>query len=148
MTRHDCLNEQDLTLHYYREQTEHADPEGHLQTCATCRDRLAALQEALARIPSQDTTLDEFAASRFAARIAEKTARRSRRWQPLTGGLLAAGTALLLTVFLWPAATPVPTPTVSSQQVANSGPPVSDTDLLENLDLLNELDTLRQLEGV
>ena len=59
MNSKDCLTEQDLTLHYYRELDE--SRRRHLAGCQRCTERLATLTAELAGLPIQDCTPDALA---------------------------------------------------------------------------------------
>ncbi|MEJ2492014.1 MAG: hypothetical protein P8Y73_07720 [Desulfuromonadales bacterium] len=151
MNSQDCLTEQDLTLHYYGEQTEHGSATEHLQRCDHCTARLAALRRDLERLPTLDTRADDHAGTRMAARVSEQIRkRRSRAWLPAVGAATAATLALMLTLIQSPqteppASVPAGSPAMATLSIEEDMPGI---DFLEDMELLQELDLLTQIEGV
>ena len=149
MNKQDCLTEKELTLHHYGELD--AERQLHLDDCAPCANRLAALTTELAALPQPDCTPDALAGSRMAARVGEQLAARSRkRWLPALSAGAVAAAAMALTFSL--------APQPDMQQVSLSTPAAAtltgleedmpDIEFLDDIELLKELDLLAQIEGV
>jgi hypothetical protein len=74
------VSEEDLILHYYGE-TDGADVERHLASCAACRTELARLQQALALVEEQDVPEPPPGFERTVwARLEPQLPRRRQRW--------------------------------------------------------------------
>lgn len=149
MKKSTCLSDQDLTLLHYGEHPVGMDLEParrHLGDCAACRTRQLHLQRSLALLPKIEPEFDPHHATRMAARVSERLARRRSPVPALATVLTAA--VVVFAVGIW---TPQPqvlhNSSISQQaEVRQETPP--DVDLLENLELLKELDTLAEIAGV
>jgi hypothetical protein len=152
MKRTDCISEQDLLLIHY------GDGDGdvyqlHLNGCAACRQRLEALRTDLARLPRLQPDIDDYAATRMAARLTEQLNSRKRHsWLPAAGAATVALAALVMTLTWLPSQLSQPQP-VNHLAAAPATDlmyeeDMPDIEFLEDLELLRDLDTLRQIEGV
>lgn len=151
MKSNNCLNDQDLILHFYGELAEDDTRKQHLASCPLCAERLCSLARELARLPSLDYEPDHFTSTRMAARVSEKTRQPDRK--PLIAAISVAATATLMIVMTF-----ILLPEHQVDQLAQAGPAVTtaieiedsmpDIDLLEDLELLQELELLTQIEGV
>ncbi|MGD0666696.1 MAG: hypothetical protein ABSB23_03985 [Bryobacteraceae bacterium] len=108
------LNEEQLVLHYYGEESGAPDAAGHLEACGACRQAYASLERLLRAaddLPAPEPA-EDFGA-RIWQRIAPRLAARRTfaaapvwRWAAAAGVLLAA---LLAGQFYYPRPRPVPT---------------------------------------
>ncbi len=151
MNNRNCLSEQDLVLHYYRELPDSGGQVRHLSGCTLCAERFATLSRDLAKLPQMTHEPDHAAGTRMAARVRERLHDRRSNWLPALGASAVAAIALVVTLALW---TPQ-SPQVQTAQLDTSSPALTsldedmpDIDFLEDLDVLRDLELLRQLEGV
>lgn len=145
-----CLNDQELTLHYYGELTENTHHSQHLSECLVCTKRLAELRKDLELLPKLDHTGHPAVATRMAARVSENLNRPRRRWIPAISTLTVSACALIATFIMWspPQDLPQTAQTTLTPAAINLDEDMPDIDFLEDMDLLLELDLLSQVEGV
>ncbi|MGK2907031.1 MAG: anti-sigma factor family protein [Desulfuromonadales bacterium] len=151
MKNTNCLNEQDLTLHYYGELPAHPEQARHLADCLLCRKRFSALGHDLATLPELHHEPDSAAGTRMAARVMEQLNRPRRNWMPALGASAIAAVALVVTFTDWsPQHQQLQTVQPATQALAtlNLNEDMPDIDFFEDLELLKELDLLSQIEGV
>ena len=148
-----CLDDQDLTLIYYRELVEPAVTV-HLEGCRICQKRLNVLSQDLSQLPEGSVDLDPTVATRMAARVVSKlnSHKRRSRWLPAVSSLSIAAAALFFMTLWTPANrdtryTTFPIATIDTELVLDERD-LPDSEFIENLDLLEHLDLMRQLEGV
>lgn len=151
MKNTDCLSEQDLTLHYYKELPPDAAELAHLSGCQDCLRRYDALHKDLGALPVLTGEADSAAGTRMAARVSERLNQRRTRWLPILGGSAAAAVALVVTLVIWPSQPNAPMqaqPVQTASHTMGLEDDMPDLDFLNDLELLKELDLLRQIEGV
>lgn len=150
MNQSTCLNEQDLTLHYYGELADCVTLQ-HLTNCPRCQQRFEAIKRDLNNLPANHGEVDAASATRMAARVAERLKkRRSRRWSTL-GATAAACAALVVTLMSQAPQTTLPTRSaqpVAATDFALTIEDMPDMEFLDTLEILEELELLQQLEGV
>lgn len=145
-----CLNDQELTLHYYNELPEDCPQGKHLSTCALCTRRFVELKNDLQLLPELDYPEHPATATRMAAHINEKLQRPRRRWAPAISTLAVSACALVATVVIWSPQQELPQTTQTSlaQAPIDLDEDMPDIEFLEDMDLLLELDLISQVEGV
>lgn len=150
MRNKDCLNEQDLILHYYDELPASSVQARHVSECSLCTERLTALSDDLSLLPKLTYEHQDVAGTRMAARVNEQLSRRLN-WLPALGATTVATLTLVITVALWTPQAVVERPIqpiTSSPTVLSLNEEMPEIDFLEDLELLQELEMLSQLEGV
>ena len=154
MKNTDCLSEQELILHYYKELHPEEIQVRHLADCENCAKRFATLCDQLDRFPDMNLKLDHAVGTRMAARVNEQLQGRRRNWLPALAASVVATAALVITIYEWsPQQQQIQTvqlvqPTMSTMTTMNFNDDMPDVDFLEDLDVLKDLDLLRQIEGV
>lgn len=150
MSKHDCLNDQDLILYYYDDPSA-GDDQLHLSNCSLCRHRLDALARDLRQLPTPICEPDDLVGVRMAARVAGQIQQPRKRFLlPAVGATAAAALVLMITFSGSP-------PPEITRVVKQQPPPktliepfegMPDVELLEDIEVLQELELLAQLEGV
>jgi hypothetical protein len=156
-----CLSEQELVLHFYGELATSGEQAHHLADCPLCAERLTALGNDLAQLPSLAQESDPAAGTRMAARVSEQLSGKRRSWLPALGASAVAACALVVTLSLWsPQEEMLQTAQLSTPSLTTSSlttPLFTAGDLnvdmpdiyfLDDLELLQELELLSQIEGV
>jgi len=149
--KNNCLNEQELTLHYYGEFPEDSQQRKHIDDCPHCAERLASIEQDLSRLPALDYSIHPATATRLSARVIEQAQTPQRRWLPAISAVAVSAFALILTFSVLSPRQDVPQVTqavVSSPATINFDEEMQDIEFLEDMDLLLELDLLSQVEGV
>ena len=144
-----CLSDQDLTLLHYGETPVDmalATAGRHLTDCAACRARQQDLERSLARLPKLEREFGSHHATRMAARVTDRLARRRSPLPALATVLTAA--VVVFVVGIWTPQPQVLHNSSTQQQAAVQQETPPEVDLLENLELLKELDTLSEIAGV
>lgn len=139
-------NDKDLVFFHYGEleTLEKRRVQQHLESCADCRNRFAALRDTLAGLPLPDLSLSEVETRRLSARITERATQPARRGRWMWGTALAAGSVLALSLWIFPGGfgpfTGVPLRTEAEIGM------LQEMELLQNLELLENLDLLQEFE--
>ena len=146
-----CLSEQELILHYYKELPANRAEALHLSVCSSCQEHFASLSKDMANLPDTSHTADPLAGTRMVARVSEQLKQPRRSWLPALGASATAVFTLILTVSIWSPQQELEqsAPLTTSELTANNlFEEMPDIDFLEDLELLRELELLRQIEGV
>lgn len=146
-----CLNEQELTLHYYGELPEDNRQRMHLAGCPQCTERFIALSRDLAQLPVLDYPVHPATSTRLAARVIDQAHKPRRRWLPAISATAVSVCVLALSFVVWSPQDNLPQTAqtvVSAPATINFDEEMPDIEFLENMDLLLELDLLSQVEGV
>lgn len=102
------LTEEDLVLHYYKEQDAPANAEAHLKECAECAEHFAALAHVMASVqtapvPERSAHYGAEVWQRIQGQVIAREPKPAFRWSALFGGrslaLAGAMAALLIAAF-------------------------------------------------